>query len=50
MTVKEFYEWAKKHKVQDYEIAVNDRFGSLYTTQDPDTQIDINEKLKEVEL
>ena len=46
MTIRELYEWAEMNDVEDYEIIVNDNFGSKTSYVVPE----IDNKKKEIEL
>ena len=50
MTVTEFYEWAKVNKFENYEIVVNDKYGELTGTGDPEQSVHIDHKEQSLEL
>ena len=50
MTVTEFYEWAKKNNVEDYEIKVNDMYGEIICTGDPEFSVCVDHKEQSLEL
>lgn len=50
MTVTEFYEWAKKNNVADYDIKVNDMYGEITGTGDPEQSVYVDPDEQSLEL